>query len=116
MGSVDPYALYRSGSCEPWTVALLQAFVRAKMPHVLLETGTFEGRTAMALLEAMVGYAHLHGSRLYTVEADSARYEDAKQRIERCLVPQGVGVQLGFGDAMATLELPHLQGAVDFVF
>ena len=64
----DPFADYRSGSTEPWTVNILCALVAATKPQYILETGTFEARTTLAL-----HYAAPEGSTLYTIEHDSRR-------------------------------------------
>ena len=57
---MDPYAEYRAGSLEPWTAEVLIAFVKAKKPHIVIETGTFEARTTVKLLAAMQGYVEEH--------------------------------------------------------
>lgn len=44
---------YASGSTEPWTVSVLQALIRLRRPKRLLELGTFEGRTTIAMSAVM---------------------------------------------------------------
>ena len=118
----DLDADYRSGSTEPWTVELLAALVRAKRPHVLIETGTFEARTTVKLVEAMETYGLEHGSMLYTLECDPERFQAAQCRLgqlqfEMLSKPHSgmVGVTLLDGDALTFLrERPA--GFADFIF
>lgn len=109
---------YRSGSAEPWTVDLLCAMIRAKKPHIVVETGTFEGRTACAFMTAMNSYADEHASVLYTVESDEARHTAAYERMQAhaTTIQSAVGVRAILGDALALLTGADMQKAVDFVF
>ena len=113
---MDPYALYRSGSTEPWTVNLLCALVRAKKPHILIETGTFEGLTTRALFQAIESYAGEHGSALFTLEYEHERWLRAQTYLATFeTLPSGPGIQLLEADALQWLrERPA--GFADFIF
>lgn len=113
----DPLAPYRSGSAEPWTAQLLGAFIRAKKPHVLVETGTFLGLTTAVMMDAMNTYGAEHASELYTVECDRERFEAAAAFLSQRLSPSGlVRVNCVEGEALEFLRLDRLQGQVDFLF
>lgn len=112
----DPYAAYRAGSTEPWTVDLLCALVRAMQPHILIETGTFEARTTVKLVEAMDSYGPAHGAALFTIEADSQRAAGARAVLNEIRVrTPNLGVQLVEGDALAFLRAQP-EASVEFVF
>ena len=101
---------FRTGSTEPWTVDILCALVRAQKPYVIVETGTFEGRTTARLVEAMMSYLHEHEARLFTVESDPERVKAAWDRI---LPPGSVNFTIMQGDAIAFLSQCE---PPDFVF
>ena len=75
----DPLAAYRPGSTEPWTVAVLCALVQGIQARVVIETGTFEGLTTIALWRALRGQGHF--TSLHTVECDPVRFEAASRAI-----------------------------------
>lgn len=68
----DLLADWRAGSCEPWTVNILTAFVQATKPRYLLETGTFEAKTTTRL-----HFASSVDSHLTSLEIDKKRWEEA---------------------------------------
>lgn len=106
---------YRAGSTEPWTADLLAALVRAQQPHVLIETGTFEGRTTALLLAAMHCYAPIHSSKLFTVESDLARVTAAQPMLQGLIRTSNVGCTIVHRDALAfLLEFPR--SSADFIF
>lgn len=76
LDGLDPY---RSGSTEPWTVGLICALVRATRAVTVIETGTFEGLTTIALWRAMDSLPYC--TTLYTVESDPVRLETAAKRV-----------------------------------
>lgn len=80
----DPLEEWRPGSCEPWTVNILCAFVNALKPKHLLETGTFE-----ALTTERLHFASPEGSQLVSLEIDEKRWDRAAKR---CLDYPGVTV------------------------
>ncbi len=90
----DPLGEWRAGSCEPWTVNILCAFVHALKPQRLLETGTFEAKTTERL-----HFDSPEGSQLVSLELDEKRWLSASQL---CLDYPGVTV-LNI-DALAYLE------------
>lgn len=111
----DLYADYRSGSTEPWTVGVLCALVRAKKPHVLIETGTFEGRTTLKLAEAIEANGTLHGALLFTVESDPVRMAEARQRLAEFQTQWNIGLMPVEADALAFLKQQGNESA-DFIF
>ena len=112
----DPWALYRSGSTEPWTVELLCALVRAKRPHVLIETGTFEGLTTRELFRAMEYFAPDHVSVLFSLEYEHERWLRASAYLASFSTPpNGPGIQLIETDALAWLR-QRPAGFADFIF
>jgi predicted O-methyltransferase YrrM len=111
----DPLEAYKSGSTEPWTVEVLCALIRAKMPYTLVETGTFEGKTTRRFMEAMTSYAPRHGAHLWTVEGDKDRAEAASAMLTATMLPQGTAAQLVHADALAFLESVSAP-MLDFVF
>lgn len=117
MSSDDRYADFRGGSTEPETVDVLCALVRALRPHALIETGTYEGRTTVKLLDAMSSYSEHHGSMLVTVEFDRVRLEQAQQLIYNAPRPEGSRANFTMieGDALAWLSTQPDE-SVDFVF
>lgn len=106
---------YRSGSAEPWTVDVLCALIRAKKPHVLIETGTFEGRTSIAMFHAMEAYASQHGALLWTLENDRERILRAFERIKPITTDTYSGVNLIECDALEWLR-GRPDNFCDFVF
>lgn len=84
--NVEPY---RAGSCEPWTVEILVALIRALVPPIILETGTFEGLTTEALAKAAPW------AQIFSVEQDAERYEIAKRKLS--IYPK---VEVVHGDAL----------------
>lgn len=93
--------VYTAGATEPWTVGILQAYILASEPHVVIETGSFSGETTMALVDAL---ERIEGvTHLYTVEADEARYRHVSALVQSrpfC----GVGVSTTHMDALAFLR------------
>jgi predicted O-methyltransferase YrrM len=112
---IDPLEVYKAGSCEPWTVEVLCALVRARMPHILIETGTFEGRTTLKLTEAMASYAQRHGSHLFTVECDKARADAFIPQLRQTLMPAGAAAELVHAEALAFFQ-SITSPMLDFVF
>lgn len=115
----DPLELYRSGSTEPWTVEVLTSLVRALRPAVVIETGTFEGRTTKALCDAMVSYSQEQGSHLFSVEGDPVRADAAEQMIFDTPIPANqysgnFGFAIVRSDALSFLR--NFEGTPDFVF
>ena len=113
----DPFAPYRSGSAEPWTVDLLCALIVARQPHIVVETGRFLGLTTRALFAAMRTYLPVHGGMLHSVEYDKDRYDAVVAgRHEWCVAQtDGLGCALYHREAVE-----YLRGcpddSVDFVF
>jgi len=70
---------YRSGSTEPWTADVVVAIARAIHASVVVETGTFEGKTTMALWDGMRDQNNL--CELHTVESDKTRLHAAHAAI-----------------------------------
>lgn len=105
---------YRSGSTEPQTVEVLCAMIAALEPHVLIETGTFEGRTTAAFYDTLVKCEH--ASFLYSVEHDPQRYEHVAAALPEWPQTMGrVAVQIVNQDALEFLK-GMLTNSVDFVF
>ena len=96
---------YRSGSTEPWTVGVLRALVLALPARVLIETGTFEGRTTRAVSEVL-----LPGAHLYSIEADADRARAAAAALADC-----PNVSVAHRDALSAMA-EFADAAVDFVF
>lgn len=117
MSSADKYADFRGGSSEPWTVDVLCALVRALRPAALIETGTYEGRTTVRLLDAMSSYSDDHASHLMTVEFDHDRLVQAEQFIFDSPRPEGSRASFTQieGDALAFLSTQPDE-SVDFIF
>jgi predicted O-methyltransferase YrrM len=115
--SSDKYAEYRGGSTEPETVGVLCALVAALKPHALIETGTYEGRTTVKLLDAMSTYSDEHGAMLITVEHDQDRLDQARDFIYNTPRPEGSRAQFTQiqGDALAFLSTQSDE-SVDFIF
>ncbi len=113
----DSLAPYRSGSAEPWTAELLAAFVRARKPHILMETGTYLGLTTLRLMQAMESYAGEHASELFTIECDRERYEAATKFLTANQGTSGLTrVTCVEGDALHFMKSERLRGTVDFLF
>ena len=100
----DPLADWRRGSCEPWTVNILTAFVHATKPRYLLETGTFEAKTTVRL-----HFAAPAGSSLTSLEIDKNRWEKASA--EWVDLPINF-INIDAIDYLSTYTGPHF----DFVF
>lgn len=101
---------------------MLCAMIRAKKPHVLIETGTFEARTTIKLLFAMEAYSAEHGSMLYTIEGDLERFKGVQSRLGQYQFESlqrpwsgNTGVALHDGDALAFLKARPAEFA-DFIF
>jgi predicted O-methyltransferase YrrM len=97
----DPDLVYTAGATEPWTVGLLQAYIRAAEPKVVIETGSFSGETTLALVEALSLVQGVHA--LFTVEQDEARYKHVSLLLNARPF-SGVGVEAVHGDALAYLR------------
>ncbi|KKL95411.1 hypothetical protein LCGC14_1854810, partial [marine sediment metagenome] len=67
-----PYADWLAGSCEPWTVDIICALIRAKSPEHMLETGTFEAKTTKRM-----HWASGEGSTLVSLESYKEHWEYA---------------------------------------
>ena len=114
--SLDMLDEYRAGSTEPWVAKVLAALVEAKKPQILVETGTFEAKTTFRLFGAMMSYAALHGSILFTVESDFDRFDRAQRLIASWPALASTGVQVIHEDAERFLTAGVLKKGVDFVF
>ncbi len=79
-----PYADWLPGSCEPWTVGIICALIRATSPLHMLETGTFEARTTMRM-----HWASGEECKLVSLECNEEYWEPAS---EKCLDLEGVTV------------------------
>lgn len=112
---VDVLAPYKSGSLEPWTCDVLCALVKAQKPHILVETGTFEGMTTRALFDAQNTYANYHGSLLTSIEFDEDRCRQVADGVNNWRGYQGVGVQILHGEALAFIQSLQ-ENSVDFAF
>lgn len=98
---VPPLEPYLSGSTEPWSVSVIQALIRLKKPANLIELGTYEGKTTVAMANAM---SHL--ARLWTVDAtDHGTYFGDDHRIIKVI-----------RDAEDWLENVAPTGVIDFAF
>ena len=67
----------RDPSTEDETLQFLLCVARMRQPERILEIGTAEGLTSVALL------CECKGARLTTIEADEARFEEIMDKIER---------------------------------
>lgn len=88
------------------TLALLLACARMRAPQHILEIGTAEGLTSVALLSECAG------ARLTTVESDEERFLRAKANFARFGVEGRVRALL----ADAADVLPALQGEYELIF
>ncbi|KKM14786.1 hypothetical protein LCGC14_1702600 [marine sediment metagenome] len=79
-----PYADWLPGSCEPWTVDVICALIRATSPLHILETGTFEAKTTMRM-----HWASGEESNLTSLECVEEHWEKASAK---CLDLPGVTV------------------------
>lgn len=79
-----PYADWLTGSCEPWTVNIICALIRATSPEHMLETGTFEAKTTLRM-----HCASGEGCKLISLECNEERWEEAS---EKCLDLDGVAI------------------------
>jgi predicted O-methyltransferase YrrM len=108
----NPALAYTAGATEPWTVHLMQAYIVAAEPKVVIETGSFSGETTIALGEALASVEGI--ALLYTVEADAARSAHVKQLMEnRPFI--GVGVNVVHSDALEFLRSVPAE-SVDMIF
>lgn len=110
LSNPDPLAAYRSGSLEPWSADVLCAVLRAKRPSVVIETGTFMGLTTARLVEAALSFSAERECRVYTVEMDEARAQEAWTNLQHC----GANLTLGHGDAIRFLR--EFEGEADIIF
>lgn len=98
-------APYVSGSTEPWTVSVLCGLIHVMRPRIILELGTFEGLTTLAIANVLSPTQHL-----VSVEHDETRAAKA-----RALVGARANVQIIQHDAIAFLK--RTQDAMyDFAF
>ena len=114
---VVPLERYLPGSTEPWTADVVCGIARALHPSFVVETGTFEGRTTLALWDALREQDHL--SVLVSVEMDHDRCVTAAEALRSAAASrQGRGscsLKCQEGDAIAYLRsLPS--ESVDLVF
>lgn len=101
---------YAAGSSEPWTVDVVCAMMVALRPSVVVETGTFEGRTTRDMWGAL-WRAHIKAD-IYSIEADEGRANAAKL----AFMDQGYeNVHIAWGDALHELS-NFADASVDFVF
>ena len=89
-----PHAFWRAPddqAAENEVVAFLQALTRLTKPEVVVETGTYHGRTTAAFAAAL---ARNGAGRVITYEVDAAAIEIARARLTRwgtvTLVPAGL--------------------------
>ena len=101
----NPYADWIAGSCEPWTVDIISAIIRATNPRYMLETGTFEAKTTMR-----IHWASSENSTFVSLECDEKRWERASAL---CSEFKGVTIL----NVEAVSYLPNYKGPkFDFVF
>lgn len=111
----DPLAAYRAGSLEPWTVDVLCSLVVAMQARVVLETGSFEGMTTMALFNAMKRSGV--SGKLITIESDHERCQKVMELFEGNQPLDGPIVQVSILEKDALDALRHLHDeAIDFLF
>ena len=96
----------RDPSTEDETLQFLLCVARMRQPERILEIGTAEGLTSVALL------CECKGARLTTIEADEARYLRAKQNFKDFCVADRANPILG--DAGEVLR--SLEGRFDLIF
>lgn len=104
MTYVDPWAEYRSGSTEPWTIDVLCTLIRALRPQYMLELGSYIGKGTEKMAEAAPD------AKFITVEFDPERVQTTRERVER--FPNVTVVQ---GDTIQFLE-SYYGPRFDFVF
>ena len=116
--SEDRYAAYRSGSTEPWTASVIGALIYAKRPKVVVETGTFEGKTTRIIHDALcqVGRDFGNGALFVTIESDPERYEMMRAEISAYTNDVGnIGIEFWQAEAIAALKKMGPE-SVDFIF
>ena len=79
-----PYADWLAGSCEPWTVDVICAIIRAISPLHMLETGTFEAKTTLRM-----HCASGKGCKFTSLESYKEYWEEASKL---CLDLEGVTI------------------------
>ena len=104
---------YRTGSTEPWTVDILCAIIRAQQPKILIETGTFEGKTTRRIFEVLESFEH--GSSLFTIENDPERHAAVSKPEDWMTKHAMVAVHFGCGDALEFLA-SRPDDFADFIF
>lgn len=100
---------HEPGSTEPWVADLVAMFIKAKGARVVLETGSFMGRTSRVIADTL---AFLGGGRFIVMEMDLDRALATRRRLEAY---PSVFVNLLQGDALQ--NIPRLPaGSVDVAF
>lgn len=108
----DPLAAYRSGSTEPWTADVVAAIAVALNAQTIIETGTFEGHTTVAMAMAL-SRAGIPAT-IYTVEVMRERAETARRLFSSDFHPS-VHVEVANNDALLALN-DFADDCVDLVF
>lgn len=88
---------HEPGSAEPWIANIVGSLVVARGARVVLETGSFMGRTSRVIAKALKA---LGGGRLILMEIDSERVRATQQRLRGC---PSVKVDVLLGDAIHSI-------------
>lgn len=101
-GAVDDVA-HIPGSAEPWVSRLVHSFIIATGAQTVLETGCYQGGTAVWIIDAL---QRLGGGRLHLCEIDPERMKATSLRVTEPATIAGSGVSIDFhqGDVLDYLR------------